>query len=390
MAVVFPVRGWWRPVGPSWAGRAVSGAPGVVGGSRRGGCVGLGAGAGGRAGVGAGAAFVGGGLSGGRGGRRRRGRGGSGVGGAAGGGGPGGGVRAGGVVGGLVGVGRGGVVGGVAGRGGVVAGAVGGGGSGVVGGVGAVGVGGGLAPGRSVGWPGFLACGREVRRGCFGCGRVCRAAVWSGVGCVGVGGGAGRFGAGVRALGGVRVCGGGGRPGRGGRRWRRALALACPSLRRSVPSGLGALPGSSASPASLVPVVRAGGRVVWWAGGGPVGGVAPSPVRRLVGRSLAFVRAVAAGGPGSGLVLVVSGGPPRPFAVSAGGGWPAWPSCGSGSWGAAGAAALLGAPVAVFPFGWLGFAGVSSLPLLPGRPGRWVALSSSVGVWSAGFAWRSV
>lgn len=156
------------------------------------------------------------------------------------------------------------------------------------------------------------------------------------------------------------------------------------------PSGLGALPGSSASPASLVPVVRAGGRVVWWAGGGPVGGVAPSPVRRLVGRSLAFVRAVAAGGPGSGLVLVVSGGPPRPFAVSAGGGWPAWPSCGSGSWGAAGAAALLGAPVAVFPFGWLGFAGVSSLPLLPGRPGRWVALSSSVGVWSAGFAWRSV
>lgn len=155
------------------------------------------------------------------------------------------------------------------------------------------------------------------------------------------------------------------------------------------PAGLGALPGSSAPPSSLVPVVRAGGRVVWWAGGGPVGGVVPSPARRLVGRSLAFVRSLAAGGPGSGLVLVVSGAPPRPFAVSAAGGWPAWPSCGSGSWGSAGAAALLGVPVVVFPSGWPGFAGVSSLPALPGRPGRWVSLSSSVGVWSAGFAWRA-
>lgn len=40
MAVVFPVRGWWRPVGPSWAGRAVPGAAGVVGGSRRAGASG--------------------------------------------------------------------------------------------------------------------------------------------------------------------------------------------------------------------------------------------------------------------------------------------------------------------------------------------------------------
>lgn len=154
------------------------------------------------------------------------------------------------------------------------------------------------------------------------------------------------------------------------------------------PSGLGALPGASAPPASLVPVVRAGGRVVWWAGGGPVGGVVPSPVRRLVGRSLAFVRSLAAAGPGSGLVLVLSGPPPRPFAASPGG-WSAWPSCGSGSWGSAGAAALLGVPVVVFPFGWPGFAGVASLPVLPGRPGRWVSLSSSVGAWSAGFAWRA-
>lgn len=156
------------------------------------------------------------------------------------------------------------------------------------------------------------------------------------------------------------------------------------------PSGWGALPGSSAAPASFVPVVAAGGRVVWWAGGGPVGGVLPAPARRLVGRSLAFVRSLAAAGPGSGLVLVVSGAPPRPFAVAAGDGWPVWPSCGSGSWGSAGAAALLGVPVVVFPFGWPGFAGVSSLPALPGRPGRWVALSSAVGVWSAGFAWRLV
>ena len=83
------------------------------------------------------------------------------------------------------------------------------------------------------------------------------------------------------------------------------------------PSGLGALGRSSAPPSSLVPVVASGGRVVWWAGGAPrPGGPVPRPVSRLVGRSLAFVRALALAAPGSGLVVLVSGPPPRGFARS--------------------------------------------------------------------------
>ena len=149
------------------------------------------------------------------------------------------------------------------------------------------------------------------------------------------------------------------------------------------PSGLGALPGASAAPASLVPVVRSGGSVLWWAGGGPAGGRVPSPVGRLVRRSLALVRFVASGGPGSGLVVVVSGPPSRPFAPAGAGGWP---SCGSGSWGSAGAAALRGLPVVVFPVGWPAFGGAASLPVLPGRPGRWVP-AAGCGLWSAGWRW---
>ena len=107
------------------------------------------------------------------------------------------------------------------------------------------------------------------------------------------------------------------------------------------PSGLGALGRSSAPPSSLVPVVASGGSVAWWAGGAPrPGGPVPRPVSRLVGRSLAFVRALALAGPGSGLVVLVSGPPPRAFARSSSGAWPVWPSCGSGSWGSAAAASL--------------------------------------------------
>jgi len=154
------------------------------------------------------------------------------------------------------------------------------------------------------------------------------------------------------------------------------------------PSGLGALRGASAPPASLLPVVAAGGSVVWWAGGGPrPGGPVPRPVSRLVGRSLAFVRSLAAAGPGSGLVVVVSAPPPRAFARSACAGWPLWPSCGSGSWGSAGAAALLGVPVVVVPVGWPGFS-FSSLPLLPGPVGAWAPAAAS-GLWSSGWRWSA-
>lgn len=149
------------------------------------------------------------------------------------------------------------------------------------------------------------------------------------------------------------------------------------------PSGLGALPGSSAL-AAVSASVGAGARVAWWAGGGPgpVGsgvGVPPA-VRRLSARSLAFVRFCAAGGPGSGLVGVVAGPPPRAFGPGA------WPACGSGSWGSLGAAALLGLPVVVFPVGWVGFAGVPSLPALPGPGGAWAPVGGA-SVWSSGFRW---
>ena len=150
------------------------------------------------------------------------------------------------------------------------------------------------------------------------------------------------------------------------------------------PSGLGALSGSSA--VSVVSAsVGAGARVVWWAGGGPVPGSAalPPASARLVRRSLAFVRFLAASPRRSGLVCVVSGPPPAAFSSARPGGWP---SCGSGSWGSAGAAALLGLPVVVFPVGWAAFAGAASLPVLPGAAGVWAPASSS-GVWSSGWRW---
>jgi hypothetical protein len=142
------------------------------------------------------------------------------------------------------------------------------------------------------------------------------------------------------------------------------------------PLGLGAV-GSSAV-AGVQAALCQGARVTWFAGGrsGPIAG-------RLAGRSLAFVRFLAASPRRSGLVALVSGPPPRSFAPARPGGWP---SCGSGSWGSVGAAALLGVPVVVFPLGWPSFAGASSLPLLPGAAGRWVRVDSS-GPWAAGWRW---
>lgn len=99
--------------------------------------------------------------------------------------------------------------------------------------------------------------------------------------------------------------------------------------------------------------------VSWWAGGGP--GV---PVRaRLVSRSLALVSAVAASGPGAGLVAFVS----SPVLA------------GSGSWSAVSAAAAAGVPVVVFPFGFP----AASLPSL--GVGSWVP--AGAGVWSGGWRW---
>lgn len=149
------------------------------------------------------------------------------------------------------------------------------------------------------------------------------------------------------------------------------------------PSGLGAL-SVSLPLASVVALVAAGARCLWWAGGGPVAGGRVPPARsRLAGRSLALVRAAAASPrPGAGLVALVSAAPPRSFGPALPG---RWPSCGSGSWSAAGAAALLGLPVFVFPVAWSAFS-PAALPLLPGAPGAWVPAASS-GPWAAGFRW---
>lgn len=150
------------------------------------------------------------------------------------------------------------------------------------------------------------------------------------------------------------------------------------------PSGLGRLPGSSAPLASLAAVVRAGGAVVWWAGGGPASGIVPAPPGRLVGRSLALVRALAAI-PGSTLVGVVAAPPPQPFAPGG------WPSCGSGTWGTLAAAAVRGLPVVVVPVGWASFT-AAALPALPGPPpwetgGAWAPAASS-GLWSCAWRWQ--
>ncbi len=161
----------------------------------------------------------------------------------------------------------------------------------------------------------------------------------------------------------------------------RSLSLFC----AFGPSGLGAL-SVSAPPASLLPVVAAGARVLWFAGGGlSAAGVLPPVRARLAGRSLSLVRAVAAAPrAGSGVVALVSAPPARPFASVAPG---FWPSCGSGSWGAVAAAALLGLPVCVFPVGWSGFL-PSALPVLPGAPGSWVPASSSPSSpWFGGWRW---
>ena len=93
-------------------------------------------------------------------------------------------------------------------------------------------------------------------------------------------------------------------------------------------------------------------------------------------RSVALVRAVAAGGPGSGFVVFPCAPYPPGLSPSAS---PAACFCGlgSGSWASAAFAAGLGVPVVVFP------CGVSVLPPW----GAWVPAAAS-GVWARGFLLR--
>lgn len=136
------------------------------------------------------------------------------------------------------------------------------------------------------------------------------------------------------------------------------------------PGGAG-FAGQLSAVAGLRAAAAAGAAVSWWAGG-----PASLPLRaRLARRSLACVRAAAAGGPGSGLVAFVAGLPPQPFSSGT------WPSCGSGSWAAVAAAARAGLPVVVAPVG--GLSG-SSLPGLPGG-GSWAAVGLAAQV--GGFRW---
>ena len=133
------------------------------------------------------------------------------------------------------------------------------------------------------------------------------------------------------------------------------------------PSGQGFWRGSALSLVQQVASLRVpwGGQrravVSWWAGGS-----ASVPLRvRLRQRSRAFVQAVAASGPGAGLVGFVVGG------------WQVSP----GSWGSVQFALSLGLPVVLFPVG----CSVSCFPRSFRGVGqvRWVPAGS--GVWARGF-----
>jgi hypothetical protein len=90
-------------------------------------------------------------------------------------------------------------------------------------------------------------------------------------------------------------------------------------------------------------------------------------------RSVAFVRAVAAGGAGSGLVVFPSAPCPVGLVPSASASR-CFSGLGSGSWASAALAAGLGLPVVVFPCGF---------SALPASWGSWVPAGS--GVWAGGF-----
>jgi hypothetical protein len=133
-----------------------------------------------------------------------------------------------------------------------------------------------------------------------------------------------------------------------------------PAARYSAPGSW-----SGSAVADVAAAMLAGVSVSWWAGGGPDVDLRA----RLARRSLAAVRLVAAGGPGSGIVAWPATLPPFPFRAGP------WPSCGSGTWASVAAAARLGLPVVVFPVGPLASVSLSSWPLLPAG-GHWAPMSS--------------
>jgi hypothetical protein len=135
-----------------------------------------------------------------------------------------------------------------------------------------------------------------------------------------------------------------------------------PAARYSAP---GAWSGSAV--ADVAAALLAGVSVSWWAGGGPDVDLRA----RLARRSLAAVRLVASGAPGSGLVAWPSRLPPHPFRAGA------WPSCGSGTWASVAAAARVGLPVVVVPVGELARLPLSSWPALAAG-GDWCPLTSGV------------
>ena len=118
-------------------------------------------------------------------------------------------------------------------------------------------------------------------------------------------------------------------------------------------------PGASSSVSSVSGVaaaLAAGASVSPWSGGGPAVPLAG----RLAGRSAALVSAVAASGPGCGLVaFATSESPPhlRPSSSPA----VAFSGHGSGSWGSLALAVGLALPVVVFPFDPSGY-GVGPVP----------------------------
>ncbi len=125
------------------------------------------------------------------------------------------------------------------------------------------------------------------------------------------------------------------------------------------PSGAGFWRGSALG--LVRRAAAAGCPVRWWAGGA----ASLSLRRRLRARSVAFVAAVSASGPGAGLVGFVRGG------------WSASP----GSWGSVGSALAAGLPVVVFPVG----CPVSAFPCSFRGVGRVRWLPAGSGVWAAGF-----
>jgi len=140
-------------------------------------------------------------------------------------------------------------------------------------------------------------------------------------------------------------------------------------------------PGASSSvswPSGVGAACRAGASVRWWAGGGP----AVPMAGRLASRSAALVSAVAASGPGCGLVAFVRDACP-PHLLPATSPSAAFYGHASGSWGSLALAAGLGLPVIVFPVSPSGYGDAAGTLLPAFWPGLWTPLSSRA--WAGGF-----